>query len=174
MPQLIMNWENDGAAPQSLQLPEDCAVIRLPQMNNAVNEWLDILYKGINSVRQDEAYFQSRMVEHFDYDPNQCFFVLVNGIAAATFSVFCNSETKSGYIHMVSCKEEYRGRGLGTLICSLIVKELKEKGMRTAYLTTDDFRIPAIKSYLRAGFVPDESTDDFKTRWAAIREIINQ
>ncbi len=174
MPQLIMNWENDGAAPETVELPEDCTLVRLPQMENAVNEWLDILYKGITSERRDEAYFQSRMVEHFDYDPNQCFFVLVNGTAAATFSVFCNRETKSGYIHMVSCKEEYRGRGIGTLMCRLIVKELKENGMRNAYLTTDDFRIPAIRSYLRAGFVPDESTDDFRVRWKAIRELIGQ
>ena len=44
--------------------------------------------------------------------------------------------------------------------------------MQTAYLTTDDWRIPAIKSYLRIGFTPDISTEDFKARWDEIFKII--
>jgi hypothetical protein len=44
--------------------------------------------------------------------------------------------------------------------------------MQTAFLTTDDWRIPAIKSYIRAGFIPDLSTEDFKARWEKIYAII--
>ena len=69
---------------------------------------------------------------------------------------------------MVACRPESRGRGIGTLLNDIAVNVLKNEGMETAYLTTDDFRIPAIKSYLRCGFAPDLSTDDFKERWAKI------
>lgn len=69
---------------------------------------------------------------------------------------------------MVACREEYRGRGIGTYMNALSVWLLKTHGMKTAYLTTDDWRIPAIKSYLRAGFTPDLSTDDFRARWEKI------
>ena len=51
---------------------------------------------------------------------------------------------------------------------------LKEQGMEMAYLTTDDWRIPAIKSYLRIGFEPDLSNDDFKTRWTKILTDLNK
>ena len=74
---------------------------------------------------------------------------------------------------MVACHEKYRGRGIGTLMNALAVWELKRNGMQTAYLTTDDWRIPAIKSYLRAGFTPDENTEEYVERWNAIRKIIN-
>lgn len=76
-------------------------------------------------------------------------------------------------IHMVACKEEFRGRGFGTLLNTLALKVLKDEGMETAYLTTDDWRVPAIKSYLRAGFrpvIPDDETD---ARWKAVFEKIN-
>ena len=66
---------------------------------------------------------------------------------------------------MVACHEQARGKGYGTLLNNVALHTLKNEGMETAYLTTDDWRIPAIKSYLRAGFEPDVSTEDFKTRW---------
>ncbi len=69
---------------------------------------------------------------------------------------------------MVACHEAARGKGYGTLLNQIAVAVLKKEGMSTAYLTTDDWRIPAIKSYLRAGFIPDLSTDDFQNRWASI------
>ena len=63
---------------------------------------------------------------------------------------------------------------MGTLLNNIALWTLKKEGMQTAYLTTDDWRIPAIKSYLRAGFTPDLDTeDDFKNRWNAIYKIIN-
>ena len=70
-------------------------------------------------------------------------------------------------------KEKFRGRGFGTLLNNLALKVLKDEGMETAYLTTDDWRVPAIKSYLRAGFrpvIPDDETD---ARWKAVFEKIN-
>ena len=46
--------------------------------------------------------------------------------------------------------------------------------MKSAYLTTDDWRIPAIKSYIRCGFVPDMSTENFKNRWKKIFERVKK
>ena len=45
--------------------------------------------------------------------------------------------------------------------------------MQTAQLKTDDFRLPAIKTYLNIGFKPDLSTDDYKERWEKIYENLN-
>ena len=73
---------------------------------------------------------------------------------------------------MVACREDSRGKGYGTLLNKVAEYSLKKEGMQTAFLTTDDWRIPAIKNYLRAGFIPDLSTDDFKERWEKIYAII--
>ncbi len=56
------------------------------------------------------------------------------------------------------------------MLNKVAVETLKNEGMETAYLTTDDWRIPAIKSYLRIGFEPDVSTEDFAMRWEKINE----
>ena len=73
---------------------------------------------------------------------------------------------------MVACAESARGRGYGTLLMQIASYVLKTEGMERARLTTDDWRIPAIKSYLRIGFTPDLSTEDFKARWEKIYEQI--
>ena len=73
---------------------------------------------------------------------------------------------------MVACKESCRGKGIGSLLNQIALYELKKEGMETAYLTTDDWRLPAIKSYLRVGFEPDLSTDEFRERWKVIYELL--
>ena len=75
---------------------------------------------------------------------------------------------------MVACKPEFRGLGIGTRLNTEAVRTLFRAGMKTAYLTTDDFRIPAIKSYLRAGFYPDIKDEEHRARWEAIMEIIRE
>ena len=47
-------------------------------------------------------------------------------------------------------------------------------GFETAYLTTDDYRIPAIKCYLRAGFEPEMTEDDHPERWEKIFAAIGR
>ena len=49
---------------------------------------------------------------------------------------------------MVAAKDKARGKGIGNLMAFFAVTELKKRKMETAYLTTDDYRIPAIKTYL--------------------------
>mgnify|MGYP003312674325 CR=1 FL=1 len=103
-----------------------------------------------------------------------CFILKVDGVCAASITVICDYEKKDGYIHMVACKPEFRGRGLGNLLNDVALWVLKTEGMQTAYLTTDDWRIPAIKTYLKASFEPDtETCPDYKERWEKIFEKIN-
>ena len=73
---------------------------------------------------------------------------------------------------MVAAKDSARGKGIGNLMSAFAVGELKRRKMETAYLTTDDFRIPAIKSYIKGGFYADLSTEDFRDRWDKIFKII--
>ncbi|MBQ3900864.1 MAG: GNAT family N-acetyltransferase, partial [Clostridia bacterium] len=71
-------------------------------------------------------------------------------------------------------RPKYQGVGLGTRLNAAAVRCLLENGLETAYLTTDDFRIPAIRSYLRAGFYPDVKDDSHRERWDKIYEIIGR
>ena len=172
--QLIMRWTNDGLAHTDFDIPDNTSIETFVQRKSALEDWLDIIQYGLTEGRQDSSSYDRCMTDLKNYDENKCFFVVKNNIAVATITVICDGETKEGYIHMVACRPECRGQGIGTLLNSIAVSTLKKEGMETAYLTTDDFRIPAIKSYLRCGFVPDLSTNDFKERWARIYEQIQQ
>lgn len=170
--QLIMRWINDGKA-TTLTLPEGVTIETFAQRKNALDEWLDIVQYGLCEKLMDEEYYNGCMTSMDRYDENMCYFIVKDGKSVATITVICNRDTKEGYIHMVACKPECRGQGLGTLLNNIAVFVLKSEGMKTAYLTTDDFRIPAIKSYLRCGFTPDLSTEEYCRRWKKIEEEIS-
>ena len=175
MAQLIMRWKNDHTPAKPLVLPAGVTVKTFPELENATGHWLDIVQYMWQEIRElPDDYFQRAMDRPF-FQESQCHFLLVDGIPAATITVICNPETKEGYIHMVSSKPEFRGRGLGHLLNDVATQILKREGMETAYLTTDDWRIPAIKSYLKADFYPDLETEpDFKERWKKIYQEIGK
>ena len=176
MEQLIMRWKNDGTPAVPATLPESIELKRFTEIDNALSEWVDIVRHMDNAaynIEDEMTYYTDVMLCEKGYDDNLCFFLTVDGAPAATITVICDYERKDGYIHMVTCKPEFRGRGLGNLLNDVALWCLKTEGMQTAYLTTDDWRIPAIKTYLKASFEPDlVSCPDFKERWEKIFEII--
>jgi len=173
MEQLIMYWADDGTPAVRPTVPEGLRLATLPELSDGIDQWLDVVQYGLSEGKQDEAFYQSVMIGHAGYNPFYCYLVMDGKQAVATITVIFYPETADGYIHMVACKESHRGRGIGTYMNQLAVYLLKAHGMKTASLTTDDWRIPAIKSYLRAGFRPDLSTEDFRQRWEAINRTIH-
>ena len=73
---------------------------------------------------------------------------------------------------MVAALDSHRGKGLGNLLNAAVLRRLQELGFEKAHLLTDDWRIPAIRSYLSAGFRPDRTHRTHRKRWKLIfREI---
>ena len=170
---LKMRWTNDRKPAPELNIPDGCEIKRFTELDGALDAWLDIVQYGLSDGRKDADFYGSLMLDWPDYSEDKNFFIVSDGEPAATLTVVCHPENMEGYIHMVACKEKFRGRGFGTLLNNLALKVLKDEGMETAYLTTDDWRIPAIKSYLRAGFVPVIPDGDMDARWKAVFEKIN-
>lgn len=173
--QLIMTWNNDGTPARSPVLPADVSVQTLAATEDGVGQWLEIVqYMGQEPTLRDRAFYDRVMTARPLYDPSDCLLLTVAGEAAATVTVICDMEKKEGYIHMVACKPAFRGRGLGHLLNDLALCDLKTRGMQSAWLTTDDWRIPAIRTYLKAGFRPDtHSQPDFADRWQNILAVIH-
>ena len=142
MEQLKMRWVNDHKPAPELNIPDGCGIKRFTELD----AWLDIVQYGLSDGRKGADFYGSLMLDWPDYSEDKNFFIVSDGEPAATLTVVCHPENRKGYIHMVACKEEFRGRGFGTLLNTLALKVLKDEGMETAYLTTDDWRIPAIKT----------------------------
>lgn len=72
-------------------------------------------------------------------------------------------------IGWVAADPDHAGRGLGLLVTAAAVSRSRALGYRDIFLLTDDFRLPALRTYLRLGFEPIEEDDDAKRRWDEIR-----
>ena len=83
---------------------------------------------------------------------------------------------RSGYVHMVKAIPAERGKGLGQAMAQYALRIFEQRGIETVILTTDDFRLPAIKTYLDAGFLPvvhGERDSEINRRWDAVLENLN-
>jgi len=77
-----------------------------------------------------------------------------------------------GYVHMIAADSGYSGKKLGYEITAAVLRRIRDGGFEKAELTTDDFRLPAIKTYHALGFIPDLSVDGtMRGRWENIYKI---
>ncbi len=72
----------------------------------------------------------------------------------------------------VAVAPEHRGHGLGLRVCHAVLDFIHRLGHGYAYLLTDDFRLPAIRIYLRLGFEPEITDPSHPARWAALRQAL--
>ncbi len=70
-----------------------------------------------------------------------------------------------GELGWVAGDPEHKGKGLGCAVCAAATRRLLEGGYRDVYLRTDDFRLAAIKVYLKLGYVPFLCAPDMEGRW---------
>lgn len=73
-----------------------------------------------------------------------------------------------GWLRMVGVDPEARGHGAGHLIVLAALHCLAARGYKTAVLSTDDERIPAISLYYSLGFRPIYNHESHEKRWADV------
>lgn len=76
------------------------------------------------------------------------------------------------YLHYIAVHPDWRGKGLGTPLISAILAHHAAHGRRGCFLTTDDFRVPAVKLYLNMGYMPVYWSDDADERWTKLAEAL--
>ena len=89
------------------------------------------------------------------------------GEVVATASYQLKDETPAaGWVHWVGVHPGARGLGLGEALVHAVLARSALAGHAHVLLTTDDFRLPAIRTYLRLGFAPDPWHPSHPARWA--------
>ncbi len=84
-----------------------------------------------------------------------------------------------GYVHMVAIREDFRGKHLSRPLNYIAMKKIYEDGSKRAYLTTNDWRQNAIRSYIKAGFLPLQNgtsgaeKKEMIARWKKIYEELD-
>jgi mycothiol synthase len=75
---------------------------------------------------------------------------------------------EAGYVHYVGTRVSERGRRLGELVTRRVLVRFAAAGLDQAVLETDDFRLPAVRTYLRLGFVPEPRAPGDAIRWSKV------
>lgn len=77
-----------------------------------------------------------------------------------------------GRVHWVAILPEFQGIGLSKPLLSKTCLTLQELGHDNAYLATSTARIPAIRLYLRFGFVPEVNSPEEEAAWEALKNYL--
>jgi mycothiol synthase len=102
------------------------------------------------------------------------FFVAVHrdtGALAATAMAQQGSDELhpgGGELGWVAAGLAHTGKGLGLAVCAAVVGRFLAAGCRRIYLKTDDWRLAAIKTYLKLGFVPFLLAPEMEGRWRTV------
>ncbi len=154
-------------------LPEGYS-IRKYQGEEDIPHWIRICNNGLVGYGADNSAFTSCMYND-GIEPLEDTFFIINekDVPVATITAVRKlPATGLGLVHMVSVADSERGKGLGNALCAIAEKHFFDNGVERAVLTTDDYRIPACKSYLKAGWVPVNHDYDMEIRWTRIMKKI--
>ena len=162
-PQLMMERNRLDDLP-ALLLPEGFRIVSMTAGRE--KDWERI----VAATFQWNTAFQQEIASNPVYTPDRVLFVLHGdqavGTATAWHKPLCPPGT--GYLHMVGVLPEYSGRSLGYAISLAALEVMRAHGDSRAILHTDDFRLPAIRAYLKLGFEPVIDSEAMRERWKAV------
>ena len=76
----------------------------------------------------------------------------------------------AGDIGWLCSHPSYSGKGLGYIAAAAATNRLIEIGYSNIYVNTDDYRLPAIKIFLKLGYQPLMYNSNIEDRWRLIFE----
>ncbi|MDE0482146.1 MAG: GNAT family N-acetyltransferase [Candidatus Poribacteria bacterium] len=135
--------------------------------------WANIISDSFGGRERTAEDTRSEITGRDVFVPDGLYFVTHQDIPVGTACAWRQSveETDVGYVHMVGVLGEHTGHKLGKWVSLAVLYYFRDNGFSCSMLDTDDFRIPAIKTYLNLGFVPVYVDDTQPERWV---EILNK
>ncbi|MCZ6539234.1 MAG: hypothetical protein O6922_05360, partial [Chloroflexi bacterium] len=92
-------------------------------------------------------------------------------VAASTAARYPKAQHPNGHsLQWVVAHSEHLGTGSGRATVAAATQVLAKSAPTYSYLSTDDFRLPAISIYLKLGWRPLLFRDDQVTRWSKVFE----
>ncbi|MFV0401738.1 MAG: GNAT family N-acetyltransferase [Oscillospiraceae bacterium] len=168
MEQLSMKWRGDRPP-----VPDTAPGILITTYTEADREGLRAALLPLTGKPYTDEELDEVILNHFGVRPEGVFLAWMDGEIVGTTTGYFNPNG-SGTIHMVSALEKAKGRGLGKILCQHAMTYLVENGCREIVLTTDDPRLPAIRTYLRLDFQPVVKDEAMEQRWKAVFEKLEK
>ncbi len=80
--------------------------------------------------------------------------------------------SEGGELGWVAADPGHAGKGLGASVSAAVTRRFMAAGYRHIHLYTEDWRLPALKTYLKLGYVPWLYAPDQEQRWRVICQQI--
>ena len=168
LPQLIMRNPDITNLPP-LVLPEGFEIYHHEENCGMEAVWENIIESAFGTKFSFDF-----LVKAGDYNPEHVLYLSHNGVPIATATAVEHKDYPGeGWYRMVGVKPEARGKGAGKMIGLAALYALRDRGYKSALLSTDDNRIPAICLYLSLGFKPLYTHESHRERWEKVFEVIN-
>jgi len=90
-------------------------------------------------------------------------------VATASSRLMPDHYPGSGYLHWVGADPSVSGHGLGYQVTLGVLHDFAGRGLTDSVLETDDWRLPAIVTYLKCGYLPEVREPVDAERWAKVR-----
>lgn len=155
---------------------EDGFTIRMYEPGDEV-VWTEISKNGLLEEGEGIECWDKYMLSIKALVPERDVFFVVDakGNAVATCTAFVQDDGV-GLMHMLAAKPEARGHHLGWAMTTYTLNKLAAelpKDNPMVRLKSDDWRLPALSSYLKAGFQPVLFDVDMDKRWKEICDKLN-
>lgn len=167
-PQLFMHHSDLGKI-SPLVIPRGLKLIT--HSEGLESEWETLAEKAFGM----HFSFETTIINNdTNYRPEHTLY-LSDGKALLATATATEKETfpNEGWFRMIASDPECRGKGYGKLICLAALHSLSDRGYKTAVLSTDDYRIPAIRTYLSLGFKPLFTHASHSERWDKVLQAIS-
>ena len=79
-----------------------------------------------------------------------------------------------GELGWLAADPDHSGRALGLAVSACVVRRFVDAGYRLIHLHTEEFRLAAIKTYLKLGFEPWMDGPDSTAQWARVLDLLNR
>ena len=170
LPQLCME-RKDLENLEEIRLPEGYSLRSFESGDES--SWETIIAESFGREDNPDK-FSQLMDKDPAFKPERVLFIIYNGEPVATASAWYKEKfgIDTGNIHMVGVRPGHQGKGLGYLINLAALHRFALEGRNWAILETDDFRLAAIKTYIRLGFTPLLVHENQGKRWDKIYSIL--
>ena len=167
--QLRMVRPNLGDLPE-LELPVGYGM-RTYRKGDEVH-WARIISDSFGGRERTAQDTENEITNRDVFVPDGFYFATHRDVPVGTACAWRQSvdEKDVGYVHMVGVVAEHTGHKLGKWVSLAVLCYFRDNNFKCSMLDTDDFRVPAIKTYLNLGFIPVYVEAEQSERWRNIFE----
>jgi len=169
---LVMTWVRGSAAP-AVSLPPG---YRFRGFRETDAGELGELYRRTMGPGYDATWFRREILGSKVFTPDRVVVVEHGGAVVSAGLAWEDGGHRMppghGFMYMVATAPEHHRRGLAKAVAAAIQGWFKAHGRPGVSLVADDWRLRSIRAYTAMGFVPDESDEETRLRWANVRTAL--